>query len=156
MELEQLQVSDLNLSEGTIYIRSTAHANSRQLGLKPSQILLFHYYLTHVRVGLLRGMGRKYTYEPTGSLLIGGRGKPWPREDISKHVLRRYKGWYAPRKITAERIRQSVIANLLSSGQDLRVVQVFAGHRNLSTTERYKQSQVDTLQTAINRLHPMA
>jgi integrase/recombinase XerD len=33
------------------------------------------------------------------------------------------------RNLNAKTIRQSVIANLLKEGKDLRVVQVFAGHK---------------------------
>jgi integrase/recombinase XerD len=38
---------------------------------------------------------------------------------------------------------------------DLRLAQHFAGHKYPSTTERYKQYQVDELQQGINKFHPL-
>ena len=52
------------------------------------------------------------------------------------------------------KIRQSVIANLLKSGNDLRVVEVFTEHRRNSSTEEYKQTDLEILQNAINLYHP--
>ena len=52
-------------------------------------------------------------------------------------------------------IRQSVITNLLKQNHDLRLVQVFAGHKNPSTIEKYKQADLEALKTAIKQYHPI-
>jgi len=57
--------------------------------------------------------------------------------------------------LNCQTIRQSVIANLLKQGHDLRIVQAFSGHKYPSTTERYKQNDVVALQQQINVFHPM-
>ena len=75
-------------------------------------------------------------------------------EDITKHIKRNYN-IYKPRKVNALTIRQSVITNLLKQNNDLRIVQSFAGHKYPSTTERYKQSNVEALQTALQIYHPI-
>jgi hypothetical protein len=36
---------------------------------------------------------------------------------------------YKPRKVNALTIRKSILTNLLKAGNDLRIVQVFAGHK---------------------------
>ncbi|WP_084097110.1 site-specific integrase [Cyclobacterium lianum] len=51
-------------------------------------------------------------------------------------------------------MRQSVITNLLRAGHDLRIVQVFAGHKYPSATEKYKQAQLEELNKQIQRHHP--
>jgi len=76
-------------------------------------------------------------------------------DDIVKHVMRSYKGLYPGRQVNAQTIRQSVIANLLKQGHDLSLVQAFAGHKYPSSTERYKQNEVETLREAVQRHHPM-
>ena len=76
-------------------------------------------------------------------------------EDMTKHIKRGYKGKFAPRNINPSTIRQSVIRNLLKQHHDLRIVQVFAGHKYPGTTERYKQNNVEALQTAIQQHHPL-
>jgi len=59
------------------------------------------------------------------------------------------------------RIRQSLIANLLKPvsagghGKGLREVQYFARHRKISNTERYRQTGLEELKTAIMKYHPL-
>ena len=53
------------------------------------------------------------------------------------------------------KIRQSVIANLLKEKNDLRLVQVFTGHKKSSTTERYRLTELEELQNAVNNFHPI-
>ena len=77
-------------------------------------------------------------------------------EDITKHVKRSFSGLYPGRTVNAQTIRQSVIAHLLKEGHDLSVVQAFAGHKYPSTTERYRQSEIDTLKAAIENYHPIS
>lgn len=146
-EMKMLQVSDINLSVGTVYIRSTPKTNSRTLSLKPNQILLFHQYITDVRQKLLQE-------NQCRSLLVGIRGEPMSGEDITKHIKRSYQSLYPGRNITAQTIRQSVIANLLKQGNDLSVVQMFAGHKYPSSTERYRQTEMETLAAAVQKYHP--
>jgi site-specific recombinase XerD len=58
-------------------------------------------------------------------------------------------------RLTPLKIRQSVIANLLKAGHDLRIVQAFAGHRRTASTEAYKQTGLEELKAAIEKLHPL-
>lgn len=147
-EMALLGVSDINLEAGTIYVKPTTTTNSRTLSLKPSQILLMYSYLHSVRLQLLKG-------RESNVLLIGQRSMSMSADDIIKHVLRSYRDVYPGREVTAQAIRGSVIANLLAQGHDIGVVQRFAGHKYPSSTERYKQSQVETLKAAIDQYHPM-
>ena len=147
-EMAVISVTDINLEAGSIYIKSTHTTNSRTLSLKPNQILLLYTWLQQVRPKLLRGTD-------SDALLIGHRGRPMSADDIVKHVIRSYKNVYPERAVTAGAIRGSVIANLLQQGHDISVVQQFAGHKYPSSTERYKQSQVEVLKAAIEQYHPM-
>ncbi len=147
-EMEAIAVGDINLQEGNMYIKATAKTNGRSLPLRPNQVLLFHQYITEIRPKLLRE-------NVSDSLLIGIRGEAMSGEDITKHIKRSFKELYPGRNVTAQTIRQSVIANLLKQGHDIGVVQAFAGHKYPSSTERYKQSEVETLQAAVNKYHPL-
>lgn len=148
VELEALRISDINLEAGRIRVSGTAKTNGRELGLKPNQILLFYDYVREIRPRLLK-------QHTTDRLLIGHRGEPMPAEDITKHVKRSFKDLYPGRIVNAQTIRQSVIAHLLKQGNDLSVVQVFAGHKYPSSTERYRQNEIETLKAAIERYHPI-
>jgi integrase/recombinase XerD len=146
-EIEALQCDEINLEEANIYIKSSAKNNSRTLALKANQILLFKKYLEEIRIKLLQD-------KETQPFIIGHRGKPMTAQDITKHIKRNYN-IYPPRKVNALSIRQSVIVNLLQQNNDLRIVQTFAGHKYPSTTERYKQTSVTALQTALQKYHPI-
>lgn len=145
-EIEFLECNEINLEQATVYIKSGAKSNSRTLFLKANQILLFKKYLEEVRVKLVGD-------NSTNSFIIGMRKTPMVAEDITKHIIRNYN-IYLPRRINALTIRQSVITNLLKQNNDLRIVQTFAGHKYPSTTERYKQNNVEELKTAIQSYHP--
>lgn len=147
-EMERIETTDVNLEKGEIYIRSTHKTNSRNLQLKPMQIMLFFQYLQEIRPKLLKN-------NKSDKLLIGARGKTVPSEDITKHVKRSYRNLFPERKVNATSIRQSVITNLLKAGNDLRIVQAFAGHKTPSTTEKYKQTNVELLKQAIQQHHPL-
>ncbi len=146
-EIECLEIEDVKLNEGIIYIKSSAKNNGRTLALRANQVLLFKNYLEVDRVVLLQG-------KQTNTVVIGIRGEPMTAEDITKHVKRNYK-LFAPRVVNCQTIRQSVIRNLLAQNNDLRVVQAFAGHKYPSTTEKYKQTHLTALQTALELFHPM-
>jgi integrase/recombinase XerD len=149
-EIESLLVENINLESGSIYIKPTYKTNSRTLQLKPNQILLFYTYIHEIRPKLLKTDNSKLT-----TLLIGIRSEPMSGEDITKHIKRSFKELYPNRTVNAQTIRQSVIANLLKQGYDLSLVQHFAGHKYPSTTERYKQNEIETLRSAIQKYHPI-
>jgi len=155
-ELEGITLNDINLQQGSIYIKATPKNNSRELTLKPSQIMLFYQYIFEIRPKLIKNKDTQITQaESAGALLIGSTGNPMPAEDISKHIKRNYKSRFNNRKVNAQTIRQSVITNLLKAGNDLRIVQTFAGHKYPGTTERYKQTNVEALKNAVNNFHPI-
>lgn len=147
-ELQELETDSIDLEAGRIYIRATAMTNGRSLPLQPQQVLLLPRYMEDIRPALLGGKtGEK--------LLISQRGNGMSGEDITKYIKRRYRGLYHPRVLNCMTIRQSVIANMLRSGRDLRLVQVFAGHKYPSSTERYRQRDAQALKEAIEQYHPV-
>ena len=147
-ELANISITDINLEQATIYIKATTKTNSRELPLKASQIILFQKYETEIRKKLLKE-------NQTDKYLIGIRGNDYTEIDITSHIKHNYKGLFTGRKVNAMTIRQSVITNLLKQHNDLRIVQSFAGHKYPSTTERYKQNDIEALQQQINLHHPI-
>ena len=87
------------------------------------------------------------------ALLLGKLGTPIRKEDVDYLVSTYQK--QSKKKLTTTTIRQSVIANLLIKNNDLRIVQHFAGHKSPDTTEKYRQTGLNALKTAIEKLHPI-
>lgn len=139
-EIIQLKITDINLEKAQIHITGTAQTNNRILALKAEQILLFYTYLEN----------RKAT---TNYFLTNKLNSPITGDDIN-YLISTYQKQFT-KKLTTITIRQSVITNLLTKGSDLRIVQEFAGHKQLDTTEKYKQTGIKALQNAIERNHPI-
>ena len=81
-------------------------------------------------------------------------GTPETGEGIG-YLLETAKHLFPNRNLNTKTIRQSVIVNLLKSGHDLRLVQVFAGHKYPSSTEKYRQTEVEELKNEVLKYHPL-
>ena len=145
-EITRIRLQDIDLEKGSIYIRAMIRATARTLTLKPNQVMLFYEYIQKVRPELLK--------TETDRLVLTLRGTAESGEGIS-YLVETFKLLFPDRNLNPRTIRQSVITNLLKEGKDLRVVQVFAGHKKISTTEKYRQSGLEELQAAIEKHHPL-
>lgn len=70
-----------------------------------------------------------------------------------KYLIRALKQ-VNPNAKSAAQLRQSVIAEWLKV-KGLRTVQYMAGHRYVSTTERYRANQLKDLQADLDQYHPL-
>ena len=143
-ELRKLEVEHLKLREGKVHVSGSRHSNGRVLSLMAHQILDLQQYLLTVRPAILTESTDQFFVSMEGSLNI----KP-----SIFHLFRALKK-LNPSVINGGLIRQSVIANWLKS-QNLRQVQYMAGHRYVSSTERYKASMLEDLQKQLSLFHPL-
>ncbi|MEO8517504.1 MAG: tyrosine-type recombinase/integrase [Flavobacterium sp.] len=146
-EIENIKLNDLDLEKATIQIHKTGITNARNLPLKAEQILLLYEFINQDRIKL------KTFRNDENALLLGKLGTPITKEDVD-YLISTYQK-QSKKKLTSTTIRQSVIANLLTKNNDLRIVQHFAGHKSPDTTEKYRQTGLNALKTAIEKLHPI-
>ena len=146
-EITDLQLENIDLETAEIYIKKGGKTNARKLPLKANQIILFQKYLEE-RSQFLTNNRQPST---NNYFILSKFGNA-----LNPHGISRLINEDKPKqeRIQPLKIRQSVIANLLKSGNDLRVVQVFTGHRRSSSTEEYKQTDLEILQNAVNIYHP--
>ena len=149
LEIVQIKTGDINLENGMIHIKGNARNKGRTLNLKPNQILLFHNYLKNDYKSYQRKQkpGKRQEY-----FLLTGAGLPLQPVSINRIIN---AGKEKQDKLLPLKIRQSVIAHLLKENNDIRIVQAFAGHRRAGSTEAYKQTELEELKTAIEKLHPL-
>lgn len=145
-EVEQLRIQDIDLEAGTIYTRGMAKTLPRTLKMKTHQVMLFYKYIHKIRPEIIS--------ENTDHLILNIRGKAMSADSIN-YLIETFKNYFPDRNLNAKTIRQSVIANLLKEGKDLRVAQVFAGHKNPSSTEKYRQTGLEELKAAVLKHHPL-
>ncbi len=138
-ELEKLKPENLKLTEGKIYVPGSRKSNGRWLELKPFQILGLHDYVK--------------TIEKDKPLFTGKRGSQKLGNTIVE-IFRELKK-LNPKAKHAMQIRSSVITNKLKT-TGLREAQYFAGHRYVSSTERYKLGNIENLKKQIQKHHPLS
>ena len=146
-EIQKLELNDLDLRKGEIEIPETKKSNGRILTLEPSQLIELYEYVNQVRAAILE---RKR--EPTNKLFINFyRGNQL--ETAFTEIHKRLKECN-PRLKSLRHLRASVIVKWLRQ-YNLRQTQYFAGHRFISSTERYQQSEMQGLTEEINQFHPL-
>ncbi len=152
-EVANLKVAEVNLEKGEVRINTkTGKAKntnkSRTLSLKPKQILLIDRYLNQDRPILIK---RDKNASKTEALLLTKYGKGIKGGSMNRQINQGYEKFM---KMSPLKIRQSVIKCKLQAGHNVRVVQEFAGHRSILSTEAYQMGKVEELKKGINKYHP--
>jgi len=149
LEISQLRTRDVQLENGIITIQGNAKNKGRTLNLKPKQIMLLLNYLKTEYKSCQR---KQKPGKRTDYFLLSEEGLQLWSGGINR-MINQHRDKQS--KLIPFKIRQSVIAHLLKENNDIRIVQEFAGHRRTSSTENYKQSGLEELKAAIDRLHPL-
>ncbi|WP_438423025.1 tyrosine-type recombinase/integrase [Aquimarina macrocephali] len=143
---KSLALEHIDLHRGTIYIPSTRRNAERTLALKSWQIIEFKEYIEKVRPIIQDHIG---TYDEK----LFPVNTPQFRM-VLRPILKKLK--HHNQKVSNNsHIRASVIVNWLGY-YNIRKVQQMAGHRHISSTESYKQDNLENLHEAINKFHPLS
>lgn len=134
-ELSLLEKGHLNLLQGTVYIPSSPKGNSRILKLNASQILAMQNYLQD----LPKDQEKLFANVILSNALT--------------QIMKALRKSFENEKINGPHIRASVIMNWLKL-HNIRQVQYMAGHKQISTTERYKEQDIGDLQKQLEQFHP--
>jgi integrase/recombinase XerD len=146
-DLQQLKPENIHLAEGKIYIPGTRKSNSRWLRLKAFQIISLQEYIKQTRPEIIKKTGTK-----SDKLIIGEKG--------SNELKARLMDLFAelrklnPKAENAAQVRSSVLVEKLKT-TGLRETQYFAGHKYVSSTERYKLGDIENLKKQIEKHHPL-
>jgi len=132
-ELKKIEKTHINLLQGTVYIPSAGRSNSRILKLNATQIIPIQQYLQCMK----KEQGELFSSNISAVMM-------WLATLLKK---------LNEKIINTRQIRSSVIMNWLKQ-YNIRQVQYMAGHKYISSTEKYKQEDLQDLQTALNLYHP--
>ena len=137
-EVALLRIRHLHLKEGKLQVPATHLSNSRRLSLMPEQIVTFYEWSAQK--------------QPEDFLISSSRGTQnlTPLCDRFYRELRTIN----PEVRNGSQIRQSVIAHWLKN-HDVRIVQYMAGHKWVSSTERYQQTELHQLEEQLQKYHPL-
>ena len=146
-EIIRLNVKDIDLDAGTIYVKASSNLNSRRLQLLAKQILLFSKYISEVRPRMLRSA--------TDKLIIGKLGRPITADSVHA-MIQPLKSLFPDKNLNPKTIRMSVICNWLNEQKlPLEQVQEHAGHKWPGTTEKYIKVNSFQQRELINKYFPI-
>lgn len=153
-ELAKLTLADLQLREGKLYIAGSRKSAERTLELKSSQIMELMEYQFQTRNELLtyqedKETKRLFLATPTSGQKVTTVGKL----NIFKRLTDELRETN-PHFQNFKQVRASVITHWLKQ-YNLRQVQYMAGHRYVSSTEKYLANQAEDLRKDIDHYHPI-
>lgn len=159
-ELNRLECNHVRIREGKIHVPGHGKSNSRVLDLQAAQLLALQEYLLVVRPRMLENLhayrpGRKphkidpVIYERVFFSEGGSQCIKSSLFNLFRAVRRTHPNIRSPKVI-----RSTVIAEWLKS-RDVRLVQYMAGHRWVSSTERYNVYNLQELKEALDKYHPL-
>lgn len=147
-DLQILEAIHLDLKEAKINVPARKRSNGRVLELMPEQVERLQDYLTKVR-HLFLELTQKETH-----LLFTSWGASERFSNMQAVLLKNIRR-YMPQVKSNEQIRQSVVADWVKK-YNLREAQYRAGHRYVSSTEIYQETNVDDLKKSVYSHHPFA
>ena len=146
-EISAIEVKDVKLEEGKIYIPQVGRSNSRTLKLEAFQILQLQKYITGIRPIILA------IAEKESDKLFTNAGKSNKLNNGYFHLMEQLKK-QNPKVKSYKQIRASIITTWLKE-KNIRQVQYMSGHRYISSTEIYRTDTLENLQEMIEELHPL-
>ena len=146
-ELTAIEVNDVKLEDGNVYIPQTGRSNSRTLSLESFQILQLQKYITTIRPVILA------LSEKTSDKLFISTGTGNGLNNSFARLLKQIRK-QNPSVKDFKQIRASIITLWLKK-HNIRQVQYMTGHRYISSTEHYRTDTLETLQELIEELHPL-
>jgi len=145
-ELNVIEVTDVDLEKGTIYIPACGRSNSRTMQLKPFQILQIQDYLLKIRPAILGLFPRETNY------LFVSLGSGKSLQNATSILLPKIKQ-HEPLLTGFKQIKSSIITIWIGK-YGLRKTQYFCGHKYVSSTERYKTTHLEEMKIQLDELHP--
>jgi len=145
-DIKRLKTEDLDLKSGELNVRRGIRINARTLKLESSQMYDLLVYEREIRPEIMekKGLETDYLFTSTGKSL-----------QLGQDMARIYKNLKKinEKLVSLHHIRSSVIRHWLKSFS-LRVVQEKAGHRYVSSTEKYLENDVEDLTRNLEKYHP--
>jgi site-specific recombinase XerD len=146
-DINNIELQHLELREGKITIPSTRRSNERSLKLESHQIFNLYDYINETRKAILQ-----LTAKQSNKLLLSvGSGSSL--QNALQQLLNELKTKH-PQVQNLDQLRASVIIHWLKN-HNKRKVQYMAGHKYISSTERYEASNIDELKEDVEKYYPI-
>ncbi|HEY7747567.1 MAG TPA: tyrosine-type recombinase/integrase [Aestuariivirgaceae bacterium] len=146
-ELASLNLLDLDLETGVVFIRFGKGGRSRYVPVGRRAAYWVRRYLSEVRPLLT-------TSQAAETVFLNDSGEPYVRHRLSDLVRRRLNRAGLTQRGACHLLRHAMATHMLHNGADVRHLQAILGHADLGTTARYTQVSIRDLQQVHARTHP--
>lgn len=142
-EITRLEAGHIHLREGKLFVKGTPHSNERWLPLQAHQVVELQHYVEANRFKEGLFLARPVRVDASKRNI----------NNRMQHMIVQLRK-LNPRIINVNQIRNSVLTFWLQQ-YNLRQVQYMAGHKYVSSTERYQVPNSDDWQSELQKHHPM-
>jgi len=143
-EATRADVSDLDLREGVLLVRSGKGKKDRVVPVQGRAALALDTYLAEARPELVKRVD--------AALFLSRHGGRLSMVGLRAMVKRH--GQAIGVRVSPHVLRHTCATHLLRGGADIRHVQELLGHRRLATTALYTRVAIEDLRQVIARTHP--
>ena len=143
-ELSNIKFSNINFNERML--RITGKGNKTRIVPIGSKAVIAINSWVDVR--------KKYSKNSSNLLFIGKSGKAMSVRNIQLRMNILAKASGVEQKLYPHKLRHTVATHLLESSGNIRAVQEFLGHENISTTQIYTHLDNQYLMTVYDKVHP--
>lgn len=147
-EVLSLRVGDVDLANNTVLCMGKG-SKERLIPLYPAARDCVQRYIEEGRPFLLRESTKK-------TLFLNKRGDALTRQGLWFLVQHYAQAAELETRVTPHTLRHTFATHLLDGGADLREVQQFLGHANITTTQIYTEVSSQRKRAAYDRAHPRA
>lgn len=147
-ELENVFVSEVNLTEQTLFVRQGKGSKERLVPLGTTAAEWVQRYLNEVRPALVKHRPQERV------LFVVKSGEPLKQTQI-REILKKYRRRCHLRKpVTPHGLRHACATHLLQAGADIRLIQQLLGHEKLDSTAIYTRVMPSDLKKVHREYHP--
>lgn len=153
-EMCNLRVEDIEPDDRTVLIRNGKDRKDRMVPINRHAAGLLERYISSTRKKII---GQTGSQEPIdrGRLFLNRNGTPMTREILSQDIKKYGVRARLDKKVTPHTLRHSCATHMLNNGADIRYLQRFLGHKNLSATQVYLKVAIADLKETIEKYHPL-
>lgn len=146
-ELVALDLSDLDLASGLVYVRQGKGGRGRVAPVGAAAQAALKQWLV---------VRRQYMQQATPALFVSRAGERLSHRTIQKRLQRHAQRLGVGGNISPHMLRHSCASHFLQSSHDLRATQELLGHRNIATTQIYTRLDYQHLAEIYDKAHPRA
>ncbi|KZN60836.1 tyrosine-type recombinase/integrase [Pseudoalteromonas luteoviolacea] len=148
-ELSNLRLNDIDFEQFQLRVEQGKGFKDRYVPIAKRACFWIYKYLKEVR----NSLSNEFSGD---SLFLANNGKPFKATQLSELVAKYIKLANIQKRGGCNQYRHAAATHMVDNGADIRHVQEFLGHADLSTTQVYVHVSMAKLKEVYSKTHPAA